>query len=217
MDQNRSNNDPVNLRTLCANCHALAHCGGSRRESRSAGQQLILAQLQASRARRKAAALEEERRRSEMRREIQALLRAGRKRGLGLDEMYSAAGVRRPSPRASAQRLAPASPLSGSSHDVAFQVELAKCLRALSDSARLSIVEILSRVEEAPVDSFVRALDLSQPTISHHMRILRQAGVVEVASRSGTWTYYRLVPDAIETVASALGRFGTACREDRTA
>ena len=41
------------------------------------------------------------------------------------------------------------------------------------------------------------AFELSQPTVSHHLRILRDAGLVE-AERRGTWAYYRLVPDAIE-------------------
>jgi ArsR family transcriptional regulator len=50
----------------------------------------------------------------------------------------------------------------------------------------------------------VNELELSQPTISHHLRILREAGLVE-ASRRGTWAYYRLVPIAIAELARALG------------
>ena len=51
---------------------------------------------------------------------------------------------------------------------------------------------------------FVAALDLSQPTVSHHLRILREAGLVE-SSRRGTSAYYRLVPDAVEALRGALG------------
>ena len=46
--------------------------------------------------------------------------------------------------------------------------------------------------------------DLSQPTISHHLKILREAGLVE-ARRRGTWSYYRLVPEAIDALRGALG------------
>ena len=51
---------------------------------------------------------------------------------------------------------------------------------------------------------FTAAFELSQPTISHHLRILREAGLVE-SSRRGTWAYYRLVPEAIESLRGALG------------
>jgi ArsR family transcriptional regulator len=46
--------------------------------------------------------------------------------------------------------------------------------------------------------------DLSQPTVSHHLRVLREAGLVD-ATKRGTWSYYRLVPDAIEPLRLALG------------
>jgi DNA-binding transcriptional ArsR family regulator len=48
------------------------------------------------------------------------------------------------------------------------------------------------------------AFDLSQPTISHHLKILRDAGLVE-AERRGTWAYYRLVPDAIDALREVFG------------
>ena len=46
--------------------------------------------------------------------------------------------------------------------------------------------------------------ELSQPTISHHLRILREAGLVD-AERRGTWAYYRLVPEAVGDLRAALG------------
>ena len=49
------------------------------------------------------------------------------------------------------------------------------------------------------------SLGLSQPTISHHLRVLREAGLVEVARRRGTWVFYRLIPEAVEALAFALG------------
>ena len=54
------------------------------------------------------------------------------------------------------------------------------------------------------VCDFVAALDLAQPTISHHLKVLREAGLVE-SSRRGTWAYYRLVPEAVDALREALG------------
>jgi DNA-binding transcriptional ArsR family regulator len=48
------------------------------------------------------------------------------------------------------------------------------------------------------------AFELSQPTISHHLKVLRDAGLVE-SSRRGTWAYYRLVPDAVRELRHTLG------------
>jgi len=48
------------------------------------------------------------------------------------------------------------------------------------------------------------AFDLSQPTISHHLKLLREAGLVE-STRHGTWAYYRLVPDAVRALRQTLG------------
>ena len=47
------------------------------------------------------------------------------------------------------------------------------------------------------------AFSLSQPTISHHLKVLREAGIIE-AERRGTWVYYRLVPAALERTAALL-------------
>ena len=49
------------------------------------------------------------------------------------------------------------------------------------------------------------SLGLSQPTISHHMKVLREAGLIEVAHQRKTWSFYRLVPEAVEALAFALG------------
>lgn len=81
---------------------------------------------------------------------------------------------------------------------------LADRFKALADPTRVAIVNRLAGAEEVCVCAFVNELGLSQPTISHHLRILREAGLV-VASRRGTWAYYRLVPDAVAELARALG------------
>jgi ArsR family transcriptional regulator, arsenate/arsenite/antimonite-responsive transcriptional repressor len=81
---------------------------------------------------------------------------------------------------------------------------LAGQFKALSDPTRLSIVNSLANREECCVCEF-QHLGLSQPTISHHLKILREAGLVEVARKRGTWTFYRLVPEAVAPLAFALG------------
>src|SRR5436189_6358582 len=81
--------------------------------------------------------------------------------------------------------------------------ELADRFRALADPTRVAIVNRLSGAEELCVCDLTAAFELSQPTISHHLKILREAGLVE-SSRRGTWAYYRLVPDAVDSLRGAL-------------
>jgi ArsR family transcriptional regulator len=81
--------------------------------------------------------------------------------------------------------------------DEAAAEDLARVFTALSDPTRVSIVNRLASGEECCVCDLTAAFALSQPTVSHHLRILRHAGLVE-AERRGTWAYYRLVPEAIE-------------------
>jgi DNA-binding transcriptional ArsR family regulator len=80
---------------------------------------------------------------------------------------------------------------------------LAARFKALADPTRVAVVNRLAAADEVCVCDFVAALDLAQPTISHHLKILRDAGLVE-ASRRGTWAYYRLVPEAIDALRGAL-------------
>jgi ArsR family transcriptional regulator len=82
--------------------------------------------------------------------------------------------------------------------------ELAARFKALADPTRVAIVNRLSQADEVCVCDLNAAFDLSQPTISHHLRILREAGLVE-SSRRGTWAYYRLVPETVEALRGALG------------
>jgi ArsR family transcriptional regulator len=82
--------------------------------------------------------------------------------------------------------------------------EVAERFRALADPTRVAIVNRLSGAEELCVCDLTAAFDLSQPTISHHLKILREAGLVE-STRRGTWAYYRLVPEAVDALRGALG------------
>src|SRR5436305_9833905 len=81
---------------------------------------------------------------------------------------------------------------------------LAARFKALADPTRVAIVNRLAAADECCVCDLNAAFDLSQPTISHHLKVLRDAGLVE-STRRGTWAYYRLVPDAVGELRHTLG------------
>lgn len=85
----------------------------------------------------------------------------------------------------------------------------AKILKALADPVRLRLLSnITSRYpEEVCVCDVVEWFDLTQPTISHHLKVLRLAGLLDSERRS-TWVYYRAVPDTLRLVATMLGGAG---------
>lgn len=77
----------------------------------------------------------------------------------------------------------------------------ARVFKALGDETRMSIVAMLGRAGCAQcVCEIERAFALSQPTISHHLKVLREAGIVE-AERRGTWVYYSLERDTLALVS----------------
>jgi len=77
-------------------------------------------------------------------------------------------------------------------------------LQALGHPTRLSIVHELSGGGEVCACDFTSCCDVSQPTVSHHLRILREAGVIE-PERRGTWIFYRIVPSAADRLRSLAG------------
>jgi len=78
----------------------------------------------------------------------------------------------------------------------------ATLFRALADPARVKIVNLLARTEQPVcVCEFVPALALSQPTVSHHLKKLVEAGLLEREER-GKWAYYSLSDEAIERLAA---------------
>jgi ArsR family transcriptional regulator len=79
-------------------------------------------------------------------------------------------------------------------------------LAALGDPVRLGIVELLSRHERLCVCDIVAAFDVAQPTVSHHLRVLREAGLVDVVRR-GHWAYYGLRREALKRVVQDLVRY----------
>ncbi|MBA2475525.1 MAG: helix-turn-helix transcriptional regulator [Actinobacteria bacterium] len=82
--------------------------------------------------------------------------------------------------------------------------DLAARFKALADPTRVAIVNRLAGTDEVCVCRLVEEFELSQPTISHHLRLLREAGLV-TSERRGTWGFYRLVPEAIAGLRNALG------------
>ncbi len=83
--------------------------------------------------------------------------------------------------------------------------EEATLFKALADPYRLRMLATLARATgEVCVCDFTAALPLNQPTVSHHLRILREAALV-TCERRGTWVYYRLAGDAATRVAAAVG------------
>ena len=82
---------------------------------------------------------------------------------------------------------------------------LARSLKALAYPARLRIISIVAAhaKEEACVCDLTDQLTLSQPTISHHLKVLVEAGFLTRAKR-GTWSYYSLVPGSLDSVAGVL-------------
>jgi ArsR family transcriptional regulator, arsenate/arsenite/antimonite-responsive transcriptional repressor len=85
--------------------------------------------------------------------------------------------------------------------------ELARGFAALGDPARIQILSILaaSNDGEVCVCEFVGPLGKSQPTVSHHLKVLGDAGLVE-GNRRGKWVWYRIVPDRLEALRGALAR-----------
>ena len=83
--------------------------------------------------------------------------------------------------------------------------KVATTLKALADPARLRLLSIVaaSQDQEACVCDLIEPIGLSQPTVSHHLRVLTQAGFLS-RSKRGTWAYYRLVPGKLDSIASVL-------------
>jgi ArsR family transcriptional regulator len=79
-----------------------------------------------------------------------------------------------------------------------------RLLQALADPTRLAIVRELAGATSVCACDFTDCCGVSQPTVSHHLRILREAGVIE-SERRGTWIFYRLVPSAAERLRSLAG------------
>jgi ArsR family transcriptional regulator, arsenate/arsenite/antimonite-responsive transcriptional repressor len=81
---------------------------------------------------------------------------------------------------------------------------VAQVAKALGDPIRLQLVDVLRRhAGKVCVCELVPLFDLSQPTVSHHLKVLRDAGLVD-SERRGLWAYYYVIPDALEELSAWL-------------
>jgi ArsR family transcriptional regulator len=83
--------------------------------------------------------------------------------------------------------------------------DLARILKALADPTRLRLVSMVAAHEgsEACVCDLTDPLGLTQPTISHHLKILVEAGIF-TRDKRGKWAYYALVPEALDALSAVL-------------
>lgn len=82
---------------------------------------------------------------------------------------------------------------------------LARALKALADPARLRLISMVAAHDDngACVCELTETLGLAQPTVSHHLKVLTDAGFL-MRSKRGTWAYYRLAQGALEQLSSLL-------------
>jgi len=112
-----------------------------------------------------------------------------------------------PTSRRLAPQILDCTPLfSGAALDHEAASRLAALVRVLADPARLRILSLIQAqpTREACVCHLTDALDLSQPTVSHHLRVLYEAGLVD-RDRRANWVYYRAVNGALDGLREALG------------
>ena len=79
-------------------------------------------------------------------------------------------------------------------------------LQAAADPTRLAILRQLSEEETVCACDFTACCDVSQPTVSHHLKVLREAGWVD-SERRGTWVWYRMRPEATQRMHELVGGF----------
>jgi ArsR family transcriptional regulator len=81
---------------------------------------------------------------------------------------------------------------------------MASTAKALGDPIRMQLVDVLRKhAGKVCVCELVPLFDLSQPTVSHHLKVLRDAGIV-ASERQGLWAYYYVVPDALAELSAWL-------------
>ena len=97
------------------------------------------------------------------------------------------------------------SPISGGALDEEAAERVARVFRALGDRHRVRLLSLIAAADggEACICDLTGPLGLAQPTVSHHMKQLVEAGLVTREQR-GKWAYYRVIPEAIQALGDAL-------------
>jgi ArsR family transcriptional regulator len=81
---------------------------------------------------------------------------------------------------------------------------MALVAKALGDPIRLQLVDVLRKhAGKVCVCELTPLFDIAQPTVSHHLKVLRQAGIVD-SERQGLWAYYYVIPDALKELSAWL-------------
>ena len=111
----------------------------------------------------------------------------------------------------SADALSCCTPLSGEPMSEEQAGQVAPLLKALADPVRLRLMSIVLSHEggEACVCDLTPAFDLSQPTISHHLKVLHEAGLLNREKR-GVWVYYQARPEALAALVTLFETVGNA-------
>ncbi|WP_061295614.1 ArsR/SmtB family transcription factor [Herbidospora cretacea] len=93
-------------------------------------------------------------------------------------------------------------------------VDLAALLKAVADPVRLRLLSMIGSHEggEACVCDLTDAFDLTAPTISHHLKVLRTAGLID-GERRGTWVYYRVIPETVARLSAIFTPMADSVRQ----
>src|SRR3954453_13883563 len=104
------------------------------------------------------------------------------------------------------ETVACCSPLTQEPLDAGQAARIAPLLKALADPVRLRLLSLVASHQdgEACVCDLNNAFDLSQPTISHHLKVLHGAGLLD-RSKRGVWVYYSTKPEALAALAELIG------------
>jgi ArsR family transcriptional regulator, arsenate/arsenite/antimonite-responsive transcriptional repressor len=107
-------------------------------------------------------------------------------------------------------------PLDGAPLDGEQAEALALVLKAIADPTRLRLLSLVAAHEngEACVCELTDPVGLSQPTVSHHLKVLVDAGLLSREKR-GVWAYYALVPNALDAIAEVLATTRPSTRRGR--
>jgi ArsR family transcriptional regulator len=107
--------------------------------------------------------------------------------------------------RTSLETVACSPPLSGTPLSQSQAEQIASLLKALADPVRLRLMSLVASHDggEACVCDLTAAFNLSQPTISHHLKVLHEGGLLE-RSKRGVWVYYKARSEALDHVRTLI-------------